>query len=327
MTGEQLSPEELSALLNDKSNRNNELEEVELEALTEVLNIAIGSSCNKLSELASNEISIAPPQIAVLEKEDLLSVLSDGMLGLQELVTPTAGRGAFIFPEAAKQKVTAEWLKAINHSMNQSIGTVLNSSVDFEMINITDSYVKSDLLQQLQADTYTCLFSSFDMKGITEGKVTLQYILPTYVAKAIISPLLNDTPDTEEEVAVSSDNEDNYTVQVDQRQSTTSVKPVQFSEFEEPNPVHADGNGNLNMLMDIPLKVTVELGRTKKLVKDILDLSQGSIIELDKVAGEPVDILVNSKLIAKGEVVVIDENFGVRITEILSTHDRISKLT
>lgn len=78
--------------------------------------------------------------------------------------------------------------------------------------------------------------------------------------------------------------------------------------------------------MDIPLKVTVELGRTKKQIKDILDLSPGSILELDKLAGEPVDILVNNKLIAKGEVVVIDENFGVRVTDILSQWDRIQKL-
>ena len=80
------------------------------------------------------------------------------------------------------------------------------------------------------------------------------------------------------------------------------------------------------MLLDIPLQVTVELGRTKRSVKDILELVSGSIIELDKLAGEPVDILVNSRLIAKGEVVVIDENFGVRITDILSKADRLNNL-
>ena len=71
---------------------------------------------------------------------------------------------------------------------------------------------------------------------------------------------------------------------------------------------------------------TVELGRTKRSVQDILSLSSGSIIELDKLAGEPVDILVNNKLIAKGEVVVIDENFGVRVTSIISQSDRLNKL-
>lgn len=83
---------------------------------------------------------------------------------------------------------------------------------------------------------------------------------------------------------------------------------------------------NLELLMDIPLQVTVELGRTKRTVQEILELAPGSVVELDKLAGEPVDILVNNKLIAKGEVVVIEENFGVRVTEILSQWDRLQKL-
>ncbi|MEK3734579.1 MULTISPECIES: flagellar motor switch phosphatase FliY [Paenibacillus] len=104
-----------------------------------------------------------------------------------------------------------------------------------------------------------------------------------------------------------------------------NVQPVQFSNLQAPPYAQVDEN-NLNLLMDIPLKVTVELGRTQKQIKDILEMTQGSIIELDKLAGEPVDILVNNKLIAKGEVVVIDENFGVRVTDIVSQWDRIQKL-
>ncbi|RCW50128.1 flagellar motor switch phosphatase FliY [Paenibacillus prosopidis] len=104
-----------------------------------------------------------------------------------------------------------------------------------------------------------------------------------------------------------------------------NVQPVQFANFGGVPYVQPDET-NLNLLLDIPLKVTVELGRTQKQIKDILELSQGSIIELDKLAGEPVDILVNNKLIAKGEVVVIDENFGVRVTDIVSQWDRIQNL-
>ena len=104
-----------------------------------------------------------------------------------------------------------------------------------------------------------------------------------------------------------------------------NVQPVQFANFQGAPFVQPE-ESNLNLLLDIPLKVTVELGRTQKQIKDILELSQGSIIELDKLAGEPVDILVNNKLIAKGEVVVIDENFGVRVTDIVSQWDRIQKL-
>ncbi|MFF2176948.1 flagellar motor switch phosphatase FliY [Lysinibacillus sp. NPDC058147] len=113
-------------------------------------------------------------------------------------------------------------------------------------------------------------------------------------------------------------------------QATRPVQPVnvqqaQFASFD-PNVISQSEARNLNMLLDIPLQVTVELGRTKRSVKEILELSSGSIIELDKLAGEPVDILVNSRLIAKGEVVVIDENFGVRITDVLSQAERLNNL-
>ena len=104
-----------------------------------------------------------------------------------------------------------------------------------------------------------------------------------------------------------------------------NVQPAVFSNFE-PYQLQESEARNLDMLMDIPLQVTVELGRTKRSVKEILELSPGSIIELDKLAGEPVDILVNNRPVARGEVVVIDENFGVRVTDIISKSDRIKKL-
>ena len=109
------------------------------------------------------------------------------------------------------------------------------------------------------------------------------------------------------------------------QQPQVQVQQAQFANFESPALKQAESN-NLNMLFDIPLQVTVELGRTKRSVKEILEMSSGSIIELDKLAGEPVDILVNNRHIAKGEVVVIDENFGVRITDILSQSERLSNL-
>ncbi len=83
---------------------------------------------------------------------------------------------------------------------------------------------------------------------------------------------------------------------------------------------------NLEILLDIPLEISVELGRVKMLMKDVADLGSGSIVEIDKAAGEPVDVLVNGRLVAKGEVVVIEDNFGVRITEILSPQERLQRL-
>ena len=102
------------------------------------------------------------------------------------------------------------------------------------------------------------------------------------------------------------------------------VQPAQFTPLNM-QPVQVN-DANIGLILDVPLSVTVELGRTNKSIKDILELTNGSIVELDKLAGEPVDINVNGKFLAKGEVVVIDENFGVRITEIASPAERAAKL-
>lgn len=95
-----------------------------------------------------------------------------------------------------------------------------------------------------------------------------------------------------------------------------NYQPAQFQSFA-PNVNSVAGNENINLIMDVPLQVTVELGRTSKSIAEILDFSPGTIIELEKLAGEPVDVLVNGKFVAKGEVVVIEESFGIRVTEII----------
>jgi flagellar motor switch protein FliN/FliY len=88
----------------------------------------------------------------------------------------------------------------------------------------------------------------------------------------------------------------------------------------------SDEASSLQLLMDIPLEISVELGRVRMMVKDVVDLGSGSIVEIDKAAGEPVDVLVNGRLVARGEVVVIEDNFGVRVTEILSPAERLNRL-
>jgi len=108
--------------------------------------------------------------------------------------------------------------------------------------------------------------------------------------------------------------------QMQSQGGSVGINPVRFPQLDEGI---AGVTGNINLLLDVPMTLTVELGRTTKLVQDILGLGEGSIIELDKLAGEPVDLLVNGKLIAKGEVVVIDENFGVRVTDIVSPAERL----
>ena len=95
-----------------------------------------------------------------------------------------------------------------------------------------------------------------------------------------------------------------------------NIQPAQFQSFSD-NYGNVAGQQNIGLIMDVPLEVTVELGRTTKSISDILDFAPGTIIALDKIAGEPIDVLVNGKFVAKGEVVVIEENFGIRVTEII----------
>ncbi len=109
-----------------------------------------------------------------------------------------------------------------------------------------------------------------------------------------------------------------------QQHDPVGVRSAQFAPLNMPTGM--EGISGLDLILDVPLKVTVELGRTRMQIRDVLDLGKGSVVELDKLAGEPVDMLVNGKLIAKGEVVVIDENFGIRVTDIVSPIERFNNL-
>ena len=105
-----------------------------------------------------------------------------------------------------------------------------------------------------------------------------------------------------------------------------TVRPVEFTPFDSYTPTNTDTNKNLELLMDIKLELTVELGRCQLPVKKVLELTRGSIIELDKVAGESVELYANGKHVANGEVVVIEDNFGLRITSIPDPEERIKSL-
>ena len=108
--------------------------------------------------------------------------------------------------------------------------------------------------------------------------------------------------------------------------STVTVQPVQFASFEDLDQVQGPQNQNLNILLDVKLQLTVELGRTELPIKKVLELTKGSIVTLNKAAGEPVELYANGKLIAYGEVVVIEDNFGLRITHITDPVKRLNSL-
>jgi flagellar motor switch protein FliN/FliY len=108
-----------------------------------------------------------------------------------------------------------------------------------------------------------------------------------------------------------------------------SVKPAQFTNFGASASTGSGGSGggDMNLILDIPVQLTVELGRTRIPIKHILQLAQGSVVELESLAGEPMDVLVNGFLIAQGEVVVVNDKFGIRLTDIVTPSERLRRLS
>ena len=108
-------------------------------------------------------------------------------------------------------------------------------------------------------------------------------------------------------------------------QTEVEAEPAQLDEFAAV-PAQLSGEENLEVILDIPVTISMEIGRTKISIRNLLQLNQGSVVELDRLAGEPMDVLVNGTLIAHGEVVVVNEKFGIRLTDVISAQERIKKL-
>ena len=117
---------------------------------------------------------------------------------------------------------------------------------------------------------------------------------------------------------------DQATAKEDMKQKAKITNPYEFSDLSDTS--SSQPPGNIDFILDIPLEITVELGRTKMLINDLLKLGQGSVIELSKLAGETLEVLANQRLIARGEVVVMNEKYGIRLTEIVSPAERIERL-
>lgn len=241
-------------------------------------------------------------------------------------------------------------LSAIGEAMNQMMGssatsmsTVLDKRIDIsppttDVVDLTQEDVGFESIK----DDETIIKISFKMviQGLIDSE--LIQLIPIEFGKNMVKDLfasLEANSQMIEEQAeitseISEDTKEEYPEIKHKEELSPSqtlvepkvkVKPVNFSQLQ-PLTSEQKAPENLDLILDVPLQISVELGRTNKTIKDILNFSQGSIVELDKLAGEPVDMLVNGKLFAKGEVVVIDENFGVRITDIVSPMDRIKNL-
>ncbi|MFD1357549.1 flagellar motor switch phosphatase FliY [Fictibacillus halophilus] len=277
--------------------------------------------------------------LLVIRKSDA-QIIADLMLG---------GEGTNPSPDFGELQLSAvgEAMNQMMGSASTSMSTIFNKKVDISPPKIDFLDVESNT--SLIPDEEILVKVSFRLKVGELIDSNIMQLIDAEFSKDLVKKLMNPEPAAEQAPVADykpqeekqpvtqpslQDHEESY-VQRETRPEPSSsyqpqmrdvsVKPASFSDFSDFGSSQTESK-NLDMLLDIPLQVTVELGRTKKTIKDILEMSAGSIVELDKLAGEPVDIFVNHKMIAKGEVVVIDENFGVRVTEILSQRDRLEKL-
>ena len=160
-----------------------------------------------------------------------------------------------------------------------------------------------------------------DLKGINNEDKTVDNTTEESVAET--AQAFSPEEFTQNETVVNSVESESFE---EEEAQVVTAQPVQFASFEDLDQVQGPQNQNLNILLDVKLQLTVELGRTELPIKKVLELTKGSIVTLNKAAGEPVELFANGKLIAYGEVVVIEDNFGLRITHITDPAKRLSSL-
>lgn len=263
-----------------------DLGEIHLSAVQEAMNQMMGSAATSMSTIFNKKVDISPPTI--------------------DLMNFSQNQGT--------ENIPSEEL-LVKVSFRLKIGNLIDSNI----MQLLPLEFSKSLVQQLMNPEQ----EEVAVTAEVQKESPVQPIVGQDVSSTQMAP--QEPVTTMQQSAQPVFEQSNNAIQQRAPQQPVNVQQAQFASFENTNLKQSEAR-NLNMLLDIPLQVTVELGRTKRSVKEILELASGSIIELDKLAGEPVDILVNSRLIAKGEVVVIDENFGVRITDILSKADRLNNL-
>ncbi len=269
--------------------------------------------------------------ILILKESDV-KIITDLMMG---------GDGTNITGELSELH-----LSAISEAMNQmmgsastSISAMLEKRVDITppistLVDLNESIDGSDIAPFLK-DTFVKVSFKMEIGDLVDSE--LMQLYPFHLARELYSNFVKgeQKPEPEPQPVKQAQPEpmpvNNQAMPTQQAQipypqmpmyqvpyptPDVNVAPAQFQTFTVPQQV-TNQPENINLIMDVPLEVTVELGRTNKSIKEILDFTPGTIIELNRLAGEPIDVLVNGKFVAKGEVVVIEESFGIRVTEII----------
>jgi flagellar motor switch protein FliN len=218
------------------------------------------------------------------------------------------------------------FVKQLNDTLTCQYGAVDGKLTPFEITDYDADFL-ADIAPWLKdGDFYEVAWT---LKGLTTGDITVYQLWQKAEADRLLN-LAASSPANKPEPEPVKPHATAPTVTTTQASSTVAepitVQPVQFSSFDNHTPLTGEANKNLDLVLDITLNLSVELGKTQLSIKEVLELTRGSVIELDRIAGEPVDLYANGKLIAKGEVVVIEDNFGLRITSIASPADRLKGL-
>lgn len=217
-----------------------------------------------------------------------------------------------MYEESELNETDINSFKEILSQMTSALGRTLSNSID-ATVELQDSDEPSKLTELGE----NVLQFSVSLTVNEDIVTTFYYYISYNVINTLINVAKSKMPKTEEITNTKSQEQPAE----DLEESSATVSPIQFEELTDD--LVFDEKENMNLLMDLQLQVSVELGKVKKPIKEILQFTQGTIVELDRLAGENVDVLVSGKIIAKGEVVVVDQNFGVRITKIVLPEKRV----
>ena len=271
----------------DGSNIDGELGELHLSAISEAMNQMMGSSATSLSSMLGRMIDISPPEAS------LVNILENK-------------NGADIAPFLGGDFVKIEFRMQIEDLVDSTI-------MQLYPIDFAKSLYKIFMEQQMG----TSAAPAQPDPAPQPQSVPAPQPQPAPAPQPQPAPAPQPYVPPQAEMPQMQQAMPQMQMQQMPQMQQANIQPAQFQAFNTQMPQQMASQENIGLIMDVPLEVTVELGRTKKSIAEILDFTPGTIIELDKIAGEPIDVLVNGKFVAKGEVVVIEESFGIRVTEII----------
>jgi flagellar motor switch protein FliN/FliY len=365
MSGGSLSQEEIDALLKAGADAEPnaeepaaasagdavpDLDDSERDTLGEVGNICMSSAATTLSLLLSRPVQITTPLVEVVGEEEVRAQFNaPAVIVSIDYKEGLDGRNVFLLtiPDASvvadlmmggegtpSDELSELHTSAIAEAMNQMMGSastamaeMVDRRVDISAPQIQVLDLASETALEELGITDAMVRTSFQLRVGELLDTTLMQLMPVDFARALVDGLMQPAapaaPAAEPAPGADAPAEDDPR-HLHALPAPPVAQPVTFPTLDDvpANP----GGSDISLLLDVPLQVTVELGRTQLKIRNVLELVPGSIIELDKLAGEPVDVLVNGKPIARGEVVVIDEEFGVRITDVASHAKRLRGL-